>query len=143
MPAVELEVIRLSMQGEGLSLETRYQRLLEDVDPLGMLSVAEPAALTHSTSWRWVEGRLLLTFVQVFNDNYRFENSTGATAYYDAASLPSIECHAVRHLYFLLHTDEEIASRPGLDIFWKFAHDVAEIHHPAVAGLITSGDYHI
>jgi hypothetical protein len=57
------------------------------------------------------------------------------TTYHDAATLPPIECHAVRHLYFLLHTDEEIAGAP-VDKFWDFAHQVVDIHHPAVAGFV-------
>jgi hypothetical protein len=143
VPQVELEVIRLSMLGNGLSMATSYQPVIENVEPLGMLIEKAPGALTHSTSWRWVDNRLLLTFVQVFPDGHEFSDRESAAEYFDAASLPSIECHAVRHLYFLLHTDEEIAATPNLDAFWKFAHDVAEIHHPAVAGLITADDYHI
>ena len=60
------------------------------------------------------------------------------TTYLDASSLPPIECHAVRHLYFLLHADEEIAAVPNLEKFWEFAHEVVDLHNPAVVGFVGS-----
>ena len=138
MPNVKLEVIRIAMNDDRLFLETTYQAIPDGLNPVSYLVDSEPKALTHSTSWRWEEGRLLLTFVQVFPDDYTIPDNllASGTSYHDAASLPYIECHAVRHLYFLLHTDEEIAAIPNLNNFWKFAHDVVDIHNPAVAGLV-------
>jgi hypothetical protein len=143
MAEVKLEVIRIAMNGDRLFLETSYQSIPDQLDPVSFLVDSEPKALTHSTSWRWENGQLLLTFVQVFPDDYSIpENILAAgTTYHDASSLPHIECHAVRHLYFLLHTDEEIAAVPDLENFWKFAHDVVDIHHPAVAGFVGSPNH--
>jgi len=86
---------------------------------------------------------LILTFVQVWADGTnpdQFEKESSAL-YFDAASLPEVECHALRHLYFLLHTDEDFAESEGLEKFWKFAHKAVDIHHPAVAGLIKSPNH--
>lgn len=126
------------MNGNLLFLETSYQEVPDEADPVKYLVDAEPRALTHSTSWRWKDGQLFLTFIQVFPDDFSIPANilASGTTYHDAATLPPIECHAVRHLYFLLHTDEEIAGVPGLDKFWDFAHQVVDIHHPAVAGFV-------
>lgn len=128
----------MAMSNEHLFLQTSHLELADTVDPVALLEGDEPDALTHSTSWRWIENQLFLTFVQVFPDEYQLPEGTlniGST-YHDAASLPAIECHAVRHLYFLLHTDEEIAVTPHLENFWEFAHKVVDIHQPAVAGFV-------
>jgi len=140
MADVKLEVIRIAMEGELLFLETSYQAIPDNQNPVTFLIESEPKALTHSTSWRWESGELFLTFVQVFPDNYVIPENilASGTTYHDASSLPPIECHAVRHLYFLLHADEEIAAVPNLEKFWEFAHEVVDIHNPAVAGFVGS-----
>ena len=144
MSSVELELIRLGMHGENLFLSTTYEILQQGVDPVLHVENSQNNALTHSTSWRWSEDRVILTFVQVFADDFEVspELASQGSEYHDASSLPPIECHAVRHLYFLLHTDEEINKIPGLKKFWDFAHEVAEIHHPAVAGFVTIDSHH-
>lgn len=123
---------------ENLFLETSYLDLADSVDPVELLAKSEPDALTHSTSWRWTNNKLILTFVQVFPDGYDLPQSTleKGSVFSDTANLPPIECHAVRHLYFLLHTDDEVSVTPNLERFWKFAHDVVDIHQPAVAGFV-------
>lgn len=138
-----LEVIRMSHNGNGLFLVTENLPLPESVDPLHFVSNLEPDALTHSTSWRWSNDSLFLTFVQVFKDSSKLPQDSLARGkiFVDPAALPSVECHAIRHLYFLLHTDEEIAVSDGLEGFWDFAHAVVDIHHPAVAGLIDSPNH--
>jgi len=143
MSTVKLEVIKIAMNGDRLFLETSYEQIPDGQDPVKYLIDAQPLALTHSTSWRWQDGQLLLTFVQVFPDDFVVPESVLAagTTYHDASSLPSIECHAVRHLYFLLHTDEEIAVTPHLEKFWEFAHRVVDIHHPAVAGFVGTNSH--
>ncbi|MFM6940748.1 MAG: hypothetical protein ACKOXI_02070 [Candidatus Planktophila sp.] len=138
MAKILLEVIKMTISDDRLFLQTSHRELEDSVDPVAMLEDDEPDALTHSTSWRWLDNRVILTFVQVFPDGYRLAPDILqiGSSYHDAASLPPIECHAVRHLYFLLHTDAKIAVTPQLENFWDFAHKVVDIHEPAVAGFV-------
>jgi hypothetical protein len=138
MSTVTLEVIRLSMHGESLFVATSYEQLPDNTDPIVYVSQSAPLALTHSTSWRWADDGLILTFVQVYEDGQEvpLHLATRGIEYHDVTSLPDVECHAVRHLYFLLHTDNQVAAVDNLATFWTFARHVADYHHPAVAGLL-------
>lgn len=96
-------------------------------------------ALSHSTSWRAEAGRLILTFAHVLPDGaeppLRPDGAVWSGSPEELESLPSA-CHAVRHLHFLRFTDEDIAAREDLDLFWAYAQSVADHHYPAVAGLL-------
>lgn len=133
-----LENIHFAAQGDCLFMAVDTLVLPPDTDPVLLAGDGHDAALTHSTSWRWTADGVVLTFAQVFPDGFDLAAHTQVTRVdvHDIAHLPSVECHAVRHLYFLLHTDEEIAATPGLTEFWRFASAVADHHHPAVAGLL-------
>lgn len=138
MGATWLENIHFAAHGDDLLMAVDLLRLPPDTDPVVLAAAGHDAALTHSTSWRWTDAGVVLTFAQVFPDRFDLASHTTVTRVdlHDIAHLPSVECHAVRHLYFLLHTDEEIAAAPGLAEFWRFAAAVADHHHPAVAGLL-------
>ncbi len=138
MGVTRLENIHFAAGDTCLYMAVDMLVLPPDTDPVVLAGDGHDAALTHSTSWRWTDGGVVLTFAQVFPDGFDLAAHTPVTRVHvdDIAHLPSVECHAVRHLYFLLHTDEEVAAAPGLAQFWRFAAAVADHHHPAVAGLL-------
>jgi hypothetical protein len=103
---------------------------------VGFSRVAD--ALSHSTSWRFEEGAVLLTFVHVLPDGHEVGHAwVGSPSELEA--LP-VACHGVRHLHFLRHTDADVAACDGIDGFWAFAAQVADQHYPAVAGLLAQHD---
>lgn len=138
MTATYLENIHFAADGNSLYMAVDVLRLPPDTDPVALAGDGHDAAITHSTSWRWTDAGVILTFAQVFPDGFDLAAHTPGTrvGVDDIEHLPSVECHAVRHLFFLLHTDDEVAATPGLDRFWQFAAAVADHHHPAVAGMI-------
>lgn len=138
MTATYVENIHFAVEGDVLHMAVDMLPLPADTNPSALASDGHAAALTHSTSWRWTDSGVVLTFAQVFPDGFDLAAHTSVTRVEvdDILHLPSVECHAVRHLYFLLHTDDEVAATPGLEQFWHFAAAVADHHHPAVAGLI-------
>lgn len=117
-----------------LGIGVERVELLDSQDPVEVGFAHRPDALSHSTSWRAEDDKLILTFAHVLPDG----TAAGATwsgSPQELEDLPSA-CHAVRHLHFLRFTDEEIAAHPGVDGFWAFASEVADHHYPAVAGLL-------
>lgn len=119
---------------ERLDIRAEQALLPHGSDPVAVGFAHVPGALSHSTSWRADGDCLVLTFAHVLPDAFAAE-ATWSGNPEELEALPSA-CHAVRHLHFLRFTDEDIASYPGLDDFWAFAHAVADQHYPAVAGLL-------
>lgn len=139
MERVILEHLTIAATGDLLSLAVTDEPLPDGADPVQRgFALMPDAVLAHSTSWRYEDGRLILTFVHVLADGSMVP---GASAWTPEAleSLP-VACHAVRHLHFLRHTDEEIGRADGLDAFWQLAAHVADHHYPAVAGLLAHLD---
>lgn len=135
MAAVVLEHLTVSANGTALSLVTTDEELAEGADPVAVgFSRVPEALLAHSTSWRYEDGRLILTFVHVLPDATSLADAWKGSAS-ELEALP-VACHAVRHLHFLRHTDPDIAQVDGLEQFWEVAADVADHHYPAVAGLL-------
>lgn len=141
MNEVVLEHLVMHLDDEGrLALRTEMTPLPPMADPVQVAGAAYPGAFTHSTSWRWAPHGVILTFVHVFPDSSASTpDAAGLTSQQftalDLEALP-VCCHAVRHLHFLVKTDDEIASITGYDRFWAFAAAVADQHYPAVAGLL-------
>lgn len=112
-----------------------HEELTDEHDPVTQGFSRHRDALSHSTSWRADNGRLLLTFAHVLPDGTVLDGAwTGIPEGVEA--LPSA-CHAIRHLHFLRFTDADIAATTGLDLFWEFARQTADHHYPAVAGLLS------
>lgn len=107
-------------------------------DPVALGFSRVPEALSHSTSWRFDGGAVVLTFVHVLPDGHALEGAWSGSPR-ELESLP-VACHAVRHLHFLRHTDTDVAAWEGIDAFWRLAADVADQHYPAVAGLLSQHD---
>lgn len=139
---IVLEHLTISATSEDrIDLVIEQEPLPDGIDPVTSGFGHHDDALSHSTSWRADQGRVILTFVHVTTDGtdltavgettaHRWSGSPG-----ELEALPSA-CHAVRHLHFLRFTDEEIAERDELEDFWAFAQAVADHHYPAVAGLL-------
>lgn len=139
MTPVLLEHLTLAAQATGdVVMRVEVLPLESGSDPVaeGFARVAD--ALSHSTSWRFEDGAVVLTFVHVLPDGSALAGEWTGTA----AELEShpVACHAVRHLHFLRHTDEDVAATPGIPDFWTFAAQVADHHYPAVAGLLSEHD---
>ena len=136
---VVVEHLLVSALPDGRAL-VRVERepIAEGADPveIGFARVAD--ALSHSTSWRFEQSAVLLTFVHVLPDGHELDDAwVGSPS--ELESLP-VACHGVRHLHFLRHTDSDVAACPGIDGFWAFAAQVADQHYPAVAGLLAQHD---
>lgn len=134
---IVLEHVTITAIAADRILMTVEEQLLEpDADPVLTGFAHRGDALSHSTSWRAEDGRLILTFAHVLADRSPAPDVTAWTGTpEELEALPSA-CHAVRHLHFLRFTDAEIAGNEGLDLFWMYAHAVADHHYPAVAGLL-------
>ena len=139
MTSVLLEHLTLSAQPSGeLMMRSERLPLAAGTDPVAAGFGRVTDALSHSTSWRYEDGSVVLTFVHVLPDHAPLAGQwTGSPE--DLESEP-VACHAVRHLHFLRHTDEDVAAAPGLSAFWAFAARVADPHYPAVAGLLSAHD---
>ena len=109
-------------------------------DPVDVGFAHAADALSHSTSWRADGNGLILTFAHVVPDGSltTAANAAGQTWQGSPEELEALPaaCNAVRHLHFLRFMDEEIGGRTDLDLFWAYAHAVADHHYPAVAGLL-------
>jgi hypothetical protein len=138
MTDVVLEHLVMSARSQTLALLTETGRLDAGVDPVAEGFALFPDALSHSTSWRFEDGAVVLTFVHVLPDGTELPGSWSGPA--DALERLPVACHAVRHLHFLRHTDTTIAAAPGMSAFWDFAAQVADQHYPAVAGLLADHD---
>jgi hypothetical protein len=137
---VVLEHLVMSMDDDRrLMLATAVTRLLASQDPVALADSMFPGSFSHSTSWRWTPDGVILTFVHVYPDAAAPVPPAGSPVRaFTALGLEqdSVACHAVRHLHFLVKTDEDIAAIEGYQRFWDFAAEVADHHHPAVAGLL-------
>lgn len=141
MNEVLLEHLVMRIDDEGrLELKTELSPLPPLADPVQVADAAHPGAFTHSTSWRWAPHGVILTFVHVFPDGSAgtAEDDHIPRQRFTALDLEGLPvcCHAVRHLHFLVRTDDEVAEIAGYDRFWAFAAAVADQHYPAVAGLL-------
>lgn len=119
-------------------MRTERVPLPEQADPVteGFGRVAD--ALSHSTSWRYEDGVVLLTFLHVLPDRSELDADWEGSP--EELEGQPVACHAVRHLHFLRHTDSEVAATSGVSEFWLFASRVADHHYPAVAGLLAQHD---
>jgi hypothetical protein len=136
---VVVEHLLVSALPDGRAL-VRVERepLAEGADPVAVGFSRVPDALSHSTSWRFEGGVVLLTFVHVLPDGRPLDGAwAGLPA--ELESMP-VACHGVRHLHFLRHTDADVAAYEGIAGFWAFAAEVADQHYPAVAGLLAQHD---
>jgi hypothetical protein len=144
---VILEHLVMHADADGrLVLRTSLAPLPPMADPVQAAAAAFPGTFTHSTSWRWSPDGVILTFAHVRPDDSA--EAAGADAASTDAMSPAaaytavelehlpVSCHAVRHLHFLVRTDEDVAAIPGYDRFWALAAEVADHHYPAVAGLL-------
>lgn len=139
MTPVLLEHLTLAVQPSGeVVMRTECVPLEPGSDPVadGFAQVTD--ALSHSTSWRFADGAVVLTFVHVLPDGSALTGEWAGTA--EELERHAVACHAVRHLHFLRHTDPDVAATPGIAGFWAFAADVADHHYPAVAGLLSQHD---
>ena len=138
MQRVVLETLLMGGVGDRLFLERTVEELTAGGDPLGAVAHRFSHAFVHSTSWRWVEGTVVLTFVALLADVDALEHSDEESSLISVADLEdqAIACHAVRHLHFLRFTDDEVAALDGFGAFWSLASAVADHHSPAVAGLL-------
>lgn len=135
MEQVVLEHLTISASDGLLHLTTEVEGLPEGADPVQVgFSRIPQAVLAHSTSWRYQDDRIILTFVHVLADRAAVAPAWSGSAE-ELEALP-VACHAVRHLHFLRHTDDDIAQLDGLDAFWDLAARVSDHHYPAVAGLL-------
>lgn len=139
MVAVMLEHLTVSAASP-TDLAVRVERvaLPDGIDPVQAGFGREADALSHSTSWRYEWGTVVLTFMHVLADGSPLD-ATWSGAPEELESEP-VACHAVRHLHFLRHTDPDIRSGVGLTDFWTYAARVADHHYPAVAGLLAEHD---
>jgi len=121
-----------------LMMRIDREPLSVDVDPVeaGFGRVVD--ALSHSTSWRYEDATVILTFIHVLADGSALDAQWTGTP--EDLEGHAVACHAVRHLHFLRHTDSDVADAPGLPEFWAFASRVADHHYPAVAGLLAEHD---
>lgn len=117
-----------------ISILVEHEELDDTHDPVTQGFSRHHDALSHSTSWRAENERLILTFAHVLDDRTLLDSAWSGTPE-DVESLPSA-CHAIRHLHFLRFTDADIAATTDLDLFWEFARRTADHHYPAVAGLL-------
>jgi hypothetical protein len=134
---VILEHLVMHADADGrLVLRTSLTPLPPMADPVQAAAAAFPGTFTHSTSWRWAPEGVILTFAHVRPDDSA--DAAAADAAYTAVELERLPvcCHAVRHLHFLVRTDEDVAAITGYDRFWALAAEVADHHYPAVAGLL-------
>jgi hypothetical protein len=136
MGSVRLEHLLVSTSSPTTAaMRTENVDLPPGVDPVEIGFDRVPGALSHSTSWRYEDGTVVLTFVHVLPDGSAVDDDWAGTPE-DLESHP-VACHAVRHLHFLRHTDPDVAAWVGVEDFWAFAAAVANHHYPAVAGLLS------
>ncbi len=135
--SVVLEHLVMTMCGDRLRLGREVTRVQVGEDPVEVAAATVPGSFAHSTSWRWADDVVVLTFAHVLPDGNDLQDGMAG----ELLEVPDLErnpvaCHAVRHLYFLERTDPEVRELPNLDGFWAFAAAVVTHHHPAVAGLL-------
>lgn len=121
-----------------VQVHAERELLAEGTDPVVLGFSRVEGALSHSTSWRFDDGAVVLTFVHVLPDGELVADAWTGTSE-QLESLP-VACHAIRHLHFLWHTDADVAAWSGIDDFWRVAGQVADQHYPAVAGLLARHD---
>lgn len=135
--SVVVEHLVMAMCGDRLCLGREVTRVQPGEDPVEVAAATVLGSFAHSTSWRWAEGTVVLTFAHVLPDgNPLPDGMTGELLEVADLERNPVACHAVRHLYFLERTDPDVRELPDLDGFWAFAVAVVTHHHPAVAGLL-------
>jgi hypothetical protein len=134
---VIVEHLVMAAHGPDVVLGCQVAELPHGANPVSHAQAAYPGSFAHSTSWRWTDAGVVLTFAHVLNDDSSLPPGldTVTLSAYDLER-HQVACHAVRHLHFLQRTDENVASLQGFDDFWAFASAVADYHYPAVAGLL-------
>ena len=136
MTGIVLEEIALVARGDRLRLSLCTTPLEPGNDPVAAAHRRSGALLVHSTSWRYLDNAVVLTFARVLPD-VAWSDDAGwmEVTVAELEALP-VACHAVRHLHFLHRTDQGVAEVEGAADFWEFAREVVTHHYPAVAGLL-------
>lgn len=136
MSGIVLEQLSFVACGERLRLVTTARTLDPGTDPVAAARDEADALLVHSTSWRYADGAVVLTFALLLPDaDWHAHAGAVELSVADLEELP-VACHAVRHLHFLHRIDPEVGAVQGADGFWGFARQVVTHHYPAVAGLL-------
>jgi hypothetical protein len=150
--APTVEVVLLSAIGGHLRFRAVRQPLVDGVHPddlarrISGLTACTPGAVLHSTSWRYADGRVVLTYAALPDPT---PDPAGAAVTLDAmvtgagpltpspsaVGLGAVAAHACRHLTLLAGTDDcvALAARELPDI-WELVGKLA----PASAGGLTS-----
>ncbi|MFY1692871.1 hypothetical protein [Plantactinospora sp. WMMB782] len=149
---VEVETILLSAVSGELRFRVRTGALTEGEHPDGVardlagLSRRGPDVLLHSTSWRFQNTGIVLTYVALPDPHPKADQSTPVeplpvVSQEDPLAptpaivrLVDVAVHACRHLAFLRHTDPLVAARADeLPDLWRHISRFS----PAVAGLLS------
>ncbi|MEJ3746155.1 hypothetical protein WEI85_23060 [Actinomycetes bacterium KLBMP 9797] len=141
-----VETVLLSARGGQLCFRTARRPLGIGEHPdacARSLAGLTEGALLHSSSWRYAEGGIVLTYVAL-------PDPDGAAAVLPVPDLPPVRgsdpltpsppvvrpvdvaVHACRHLAFLRHTDPTVAANAATELW-----DLIDVFTPAVAGLLT------
>ncbi len=137
MHRVVLETFTMRGGSEGIWLDRELTDLPSGEDPLALVSGDRSEGYAHSTSWRWSGDAVVLTFVVLLPDTpHGMVADVGDFMSVADLERTPVACHAVRHLHFLRHTDDEVAALADCEAFWRVAESVADHHYPAVAGLL-------
>ncbi|MGW1058759.1 hypothetical protein [Micromonospora rubida] len=151
LPSVVVEVLLISADQDGLRFRPLSAPLRDEPPDVVARSLAElpPGSLDgllHSTSWRFVDGRLTVTYVALPDPRpgsattpvaptpvLGSEDSLAPTP---AEIRPvDVAVHACRHLAFLRHTDPTVAAvAAAAPMTWALITEFT----PAVAGMLTS-----
>jgi hypothetical protein len=141
-----VETVLLSARGGELHFRTVARRLDDGEHPDSCArSLAGPGVgLLHSTSWRYTDGGIVLTYAGLPDPDHtaRAEPVPDLPAIRGTDPLtPSppgvrevdVAAHACRHLAFLRHTDPQVAGTIAeATEIW----DLIDVFTPAVAGLL-------
>lgn len=143
---VLVESVLLSARGGRLCFRTVARRLGDGEHPDACArSLAGPGVvLLHSSSWRYSDGEIVLTYVGLPDPDQAaavepvLDPPAARGAHPLAPSPPSVHradvaAHACRHLAFLRHTDAQVAGTVSEAVeVW----DLIDAFTPAVAGLL-------
>lgn len=143
----------LSAGSGTLRFRTRIAALADGAHPdalahqlAGFGDRRDPASLSHSTSWRFADSRIVLTYVALPDpqpDAATLEVPLDATARGADPLAPTpqeirpvdVAAHACRHLAFLHRTDPVVAAAAAREpVLWQ----LVDRFVPGVAGLLTA-----
>jgi hypothetical protein len=141
--APNLRVPRYRMRTAPLDGHRHPDAVARDLAGLG----DGPAGLLHSTSWRFLHNRVVVTYAALPDpdplDAVPVPGDGGASGAGPLAPAPAritaddIAAHACRHLAYLRHTDPLVAARAGaVPGLWQ----LIAAFTPAVAGLLVQPD---